>query len=99
VTDTMRDANGNPVEGVLFNILFHNMTKFARTFQVVQHPDRTITLLVVPLGPELPRQAEKLLRTCVERYMPGVPMAIETVGDIPLTAAGKHRRVIVEASN
>ena len=48
VTETMHDASGNPVEGILFNILFLNLSKHARQFQVVQRADRRVLLRVVP---------------------------------------------------
>ena len=59
VTDTMRDADGNPVEGILFNILFLAMAKHTRQFQAVQRPDRSLVLKVVPtLAGRLPTEVE-----------------------------------------
>ena len=96
VTETMRDADGNPVEGILFNILFLNMAKHTRQFQVVQRADRRITLRIVPVGPFLDPGAEALIREFVGKHLRGVPLDIEIVPDIPLTRAGKLRRVVVE---
>ncbi|MBX3158005.1 MAG: phenylacetate--CoA ligase family protein [Deltaproteobacteria bacterium] len=96
VTDTMRDADGNPVEGILFNILFLNMAKHARQFQVVQRADGRLTLKVVPTGAELPSAAETLIREFVGKHLRGVPFEIEVVREISLSGAGKLRRVIVE---
>ncbi|MGE0867378.1 MAG: phenylacetate--CoA ligase family protein [Kofleriaceae bacterium] len=96
VTDTMRDAEGNPVEGILFNILFLNMAKHTRQFQVVQRADRRLTLKVVPIGPSLAREAELLIREFVGTHLRGIPLEIEVVPDIPLTGAGKLKRVVVE---
>jgi hypothetical protein len=42
-----------------------------------------------------PREA-KIIRDYVEKYLPGVPVTIEVVRDIPLTAAGKRHPVVVE---
>jgi phenylacetate-CoA ligase len=98
VTETMRDADGNPVEGILFNILFLNMAKHTRQFQVIQRADRRITLKVVPAGNELvlDHAAEALIREYVGKHLRGIPLDIEVVPEISLTRAGKLRRVIVE---
>ncbi len=96
ITDTMSDADGNPVEGILFNILFLNMAKHTKQFQVVQRADRRLVLKVVPVGDRLPADAEHLIREFVGVHLRGVPLEIEIVHDIPLTRAGKLRRVIVE---
>lgn len=96
VTDTMRDAEGNPVEGILFNILFLNMAKHTRQFQVVQRADRRVVLKVVPAGPRLEPTAESLIREFCGTHLRGIPLDIEVVHDIPLTRAGKLRRVVVE---
>jgi len=99
VTDTMRDADGNPVEGILFNILFLNMAKHTRQFQVVQRPDLRITLRIVPVGTFLDQGAERLIREFVGKHLRGVPLDIEIVAEISLSRAGKLRRVIVEPPN
>jgi acyl-coenzyme A synthetase/AMP-(fatty) acid ligase len=92
----MRDADGNPVEGIMFNILFLNMAKYTRQFQVVQRADRRLVLRVVPVGPTLDPAAEKLIRDYVQQHLRGIPLDIEVVPEIPLSKAGKLRRVIVE---
>jgi phenylacetate-CoA ligase len=99
VTETMRDADGNPVEGILFNILFLNMAKHTRQFQVVQRADRRIELRIVPVGPFLDPGAEALIREFCAKHLRGIPLDIQIVPEIPLTRAGKLRRVIVERSN
>lgn len=96
VTETMRDAHGNPVEGILFNILFLNMAKYARQFQVVQRADRRLTLRVVPTQESLAPEAEALIREFVGKHVAGIPLEIEQVREIPLTRAGKLCRVVVE---
>ena len=97
VTDTMRDAEGNPVEGILFNILFLAIAKHTRQFQAVQRRDGRLVLRVVPAAHgKLPDEAVALIREFVGRYVRGVPLEIECVPEIPLTAAGKLRRVMVE---
>lgn len=96
VTETMRDAHGNPVEGILFNILFLNMAKHTRQFQVVQRADRRLVLRVVPVGDCLDPAAEQLIRDYVGKHLRGIPLEIEVVSEISLSRAGKLRRVIVE---
>lgn len=97
VTDTMRDAAGNPVEGILFNILFLNMAKHTRQFQAVQRADGSLVLKVVPMASgRLPPEVEALIREFVGTHLRGIPLTIELVTDIPLTRAGKLRRVVVE---
>ncbi len=97
VTDTMRDAFGNPVEGILFNILFLNMAKHTRQFQAVQRADGSLVLKVVPtLDGRLPPEVEALIREFVGTHLRGIPLVIEIVTEIPLTKAGKLRRVVVE---
>jgi phenylacetate-CoA ligase len=99
VTDTMRDADGNPVEGILFNILFLNMAKHTKQFQVVQRADRRLLLRIVPIGASLDPGAEALIREYVGKHLRGIPLEIEIVPEISLSRAGKLRRVIVEPQN
>jgi phenylacetate-CoA ligase len=98
VTDTLRDADGNPVEGILFNILFLAMAQYTRQFQAVQSADRHLLLKIVPTGDTLPPQAEALIREFVGKHLRGIALEIEVVPEIPLTPAGKLHRVIVERS-
>jgi phenylacetate-CoA ligase len=96
-TETMFDGEGNPVGGLVFNILFSSIGHVAKAFQVVQRPDRSVVFKVVPWQGEcLPEREEALLRAHAERYLPGAPFTIELVEHIPLTAAGKRRVVVVE---
>ncbi|MDQ3335417.1 MAG: hypothetical protein M4D80_09650 [Myxococcota bacterium] len=96
VTDTMHDADGNPVEGILFNILFLAIAEYTRQFQVVQRATGQLLLKLVPKGPSLPVHAERVIREFVGQHVRGVPLDIQIVPDIPLTSAGKLHRVIVE---
>jgi phenylacetate-CoA ligase len=97
VTETMYDGAGNPVGGLVFNILFSAIGHVAKTFQVVQRKDRSVVFKVVPYtGSALPAREEAILRSHAERYLPGAPFAIEVVDAIPLTPAGKRKVVVVE---
>jgi phenylacetate-CoA ligase len=95
-TETLRDRDGRPVGGMVFNLAFSPLAEAVRQFQAVQHRDGSITVKVVPSGGELPRAAlEHVARSCA-RYLPGVPVLFEEVADIPATATGKRRVVVVE---
>jgi hypothetical protein len=63
----------------------------------VQRLDRSVVFKVVPFqGDVVPPREAKIIRDYVEKYLPGVPVTIEVVRDIPLTAAGKRHPVVVE---
>ena len=97
-TETMYDGNGRPVGGLVFNILFSTIGHVARSFQVVQRADGSVVFKVVPyVGQTLPAREEQILREHAARYLPGARFEIDVVDDIPLTAAGKRRVVVVEA--
>jgi phenylacetate-CoA ligase len=97
VTDTLYDGAGRAVGGLVFNILFGIIGSFARTFQIVQRRDRSIVFKIVLFsGAQLPARETKLIREYADRYLPGAPLSIEVVDDIPLSPAGKRRVVVVE---
>jgi phenylacetate-CoA ligase len=97
VTETLRDGSGNAVNGLVFNILFGVMDHVARKFQVVQRLDGSVVMKVVPNGsPRLPDKASRSLHDFAAKYLPGAPFDIEYVDDIPLSAAGKRKVVVVE---
>jgi phenylacetate-CoA ligase len=97
VTETMYDGAGNPVSGLVFNILLAAIGQVARNFQITQRKDRSITMKIVPFeGDRIPEREEHLVRLQAAKYLPGAPFAIEYVQEIPLSPAGKRRVVIVE---
>jgi phenylacetate-CoA ligase len=96
-TETLRDGRGNAVGGLVFNILFGVMDHVANKFQVVQKADGRIVMKVVPtIGDVLPEANSRAIHQFADKYLPGAPFAIEYVNDIPLTAAGKRKVVVVE---
>jgi phenylacetate-CoA ligase len=97
ITETMHDGTGKPVSGLLFSILFAMIGIEAKQFQVIQNKDRSLTVrLVLVHGAALSKQGDKSVRDWVAKYIPAVPLTIEIVDEIPLTAAGKRKLVIVE---
>ncbi|MBA3456307.1 MAG: phenylacetate--CoA ligase family protein [Deltaproteobacteria bacterium] len=97
VTETLRDGNGNAVGGLVFNILFGVMSHVARKFQVIQRLDGSVVMKVVPnVGDRLPEAENTKVHEFARKYLPATPFTIEYVDDIPLTAAGKRKVVIVE---
>jgi hypothetical protein len=81
---------------MVFNLAFSPLAEAVRQFQAVQHADGSITVKVVPAGPALPADALAHVERSCARYLPGLPVKFETVADIPATATGKRRVVIVE---
>lgn len=95
VADTLMDASGSRVNGLVFNVVIAFLADAIREFQVVQHRDLSITLRIVPT-PQYGGQTEQTLRRTWEKYLPGVPVTIELVAEIPIAASGKKRVVVVE---
>jgi phenylacetate-CoA ligase len=94
-TETLRDGEGKPVGGMIFNLAFSPLADSVRPFQAVQHRDGSITVKVVPAaagGPVPAAALDHVARSCA-RYLPGVPVRFETVADIPATRTGKRRVV------
>jgi phenylacetate-CoA ligase len=99
ITETLRDGHGNPVSGLLFAILFLNLVEHARQYQAVQHVDGSLTIRIVPIDqghPGLPASTTDLVHQFCGRYLPGVPVTLDFVADIPAGPAGKRRLVVVE---
>jgi len=95
-TETLRDGAGNAVGGMIFNLAFSPLAEAVRQFQAVQHGDGSITVKVVPDGRELPGAALAHVEASCARYLPGVAVRFEMVGDIPATRTGKRKVVVVE---
>ena len=98
MTETLHDGNGNAVSGLVFSVLFAMISIEAKQFQIVQHVDRSLVLRIVLVdGPALSEKGDRSFRDWVAKYLPNTPFTIEIVDEIPLTAAGKRKLVIVES--
>ncbi|MEZ4403986.1 MAG: hypothetical protein R3B06_28450 [Kofleriaceae bacterium] len=98
VTDTLRDGQGHPVNGLLFSILFVSFAEEAREFQVVQRAagDLTIRLVMSTPGAQVSAALERTTQVFLAKYLPGIAWRWEYVDTIPSSAAGKHHIVVVE---
>ncbi len=95
VTETLTDANGARVNGLVFNVLFASVGNAVRQFQAVQHPDRSITLRVVP-NENFDDATRRVVHDMAARYLPGLPFDLATVSEIPTLPGGKRQVVVVE---
>lgn len=94
--EMLYDAQGNEASGILVSIMFLALTPYATGFQVIQRRNRDIVVHVVPRQATFPPEAEAITRTHLAKYLPGVPVTIVPVAEIPLTRGGKLRLVINE---
>lgn len=99
VSDIIRGLDGQQVHGEFFSHLLEEVYWPSRfevsQFQVVQHRDMSVTWKVVATI----RPSERDVRTLIQhtrRYLGPLPVRVEFVETIPLTAAGKRRFTISE---
>lgn len=95
VTDSLRDAGGNRVGGLIFNVIFAALADTVTQFQAVQHLDGSVTLKLVPT-PALDAAAREHIRRNCEKYLPGIAVTTELVSEIPVGKNGKRQVVVVE---
>jgi phenylacetate-CoA ligase len=95
VTETLVDGSGARVNGLVFNVVIAHLAHAIRQFQVVQRKDRSVTIRVVPTS-TFDAGIEGVLRATWERYLAGVPVTLELVGDLPISQSGKRQVVVVE---
>ncbi len=92
VTETLTDAHGGHVSGLLFNTLVAHTGDTIQAFQVIQRADRSVTLRVVAK----PTFDERALLSAATPHFRGLPVTIERVDEIPLDRSGKRRIVVIE---
>ncbi len=95
VTETLTDAKGKPVNGLVFNVMFSTLGYTVRQFQAVQHKDRSVTLRVVP-NEMFDAGARKIVQDQAGKYLPGLPFKLEIVKEIATSPSGKRHVVVVE---
>ncbi|HTA18867.1 MAG TPA: hypothetical protein VK989_06220, partial [Polyangia bacterium] len=95
VTETLVDGSGARVNGLVFNVVIAHLAHAIRQFQVVQRKDRSVTLRVVPTA-TFDASIEGVLRATWEKYLAGVPVTLELVDELPISASGKRQVVVVE---
>jgi phenylacetate-CoA ligase len=96
VTETLRDAEGRPVSGILFSVLFTVLAQHARQFQVIQRRDRSVIVRLVPDRDLGGGELEKIRAYCAG-YLPGIEIATVLVDDIAPARSGKRQVVVVES--
>ena len=98
VTDTLRDGRGNPVNGLLFSILFVSLTDEAREFQILQRRSGELVIRVVTVTPgqRISAKLDKITADFLAKYLPGISYQWEYVDGIAAAAGGKRHIVVVE---
>ncbi len=96
VTETLLDADGNRVNGLIFNVVIAHLAGAIRQFQVVQHKDRSVSLRVVP-SVSFDEGTEQKLYDVWRYYLSGVAFSLEKVSSIDPGPNGKRQVVLVEA--
>jgi len=94
VTETLEDATGGRVNGLLFSTLVLPLGDKLTAYQVVQHRDRSITVRVVSTS--MDAKDESSLVSDIARYVGDLPIRVQRLEDLPLEASGKRRLVVVE---
>jgi phenylacetate-CoA ligase len=98
VTDSLRDGAGNPVNGLLFSILFVSFVEETREFQIVQKADDELVIRVVMAKPgaQVSPALDRVTGEQMAKYLPGIRWRWEYQDAIAPAAGGKHHVVVVE---
>jgi phenylacetate-CoA ligase len=93
--DTLRDANGEPVSGMVFISLMQSHAHMLRAFQVVQRKNGDLELHVVRGNDwDEVRFAATVRR--LHGYFKGLPLRVMFCDEIPASKSGKRRPIVVE---
>jgi phenylacetate-CoA ligase len=94
--DTLRDAHGAPLPGMVFISLLQSETQMLRSFQAVQKKGGEVELKVVR-GAEFDERRFADVTRRVKAYLKGLPLRVVFTDAIPPSASGKRRPIVVEA--
>jgi phenylacetate-CoA ligase len=94
--DTLRDANGEPVSGMLFISLMQTDTQMLRAFQVVQRKSGDVDLYVVR-GSDWDDVRFGATVRRAQTYFKGLPLRVTLCDEIPASKSGKRRPIVVES--
>ena len=95
--DTLHDAQGTPIPGIVFHVLFSDSRQeVIKQFQAVQHKSGDITFRAVR-GQDWNEEAFAKIMDRFRQYLRGVPLKIELCESIPAAANGKRKTILVEA--
>lgn len=93
-TEQLRDADGQPVSGLMVPALIALFRHHVEEYQVVQRASGEVVLRIVA-GPRFDAKAMAEVVTRAEGYL-RLPVRIEKVGRIDRGPGGKHRVVVIE---
>ena len=93
--DTLRDANGDAVPGMLFASLLQLDAGALRAFQVVQKLTGEVELKIVK-GRDWHEERFTAASRRLRGYFKGLPFRVTFCDEIPASASGKRRPIIVE---
>ena len=91
--DTLVDARGAPLPGMLFIALLAQKVNLVRQFQVVQKNDGKVTLKIVR-GPSFAQPALDAITRRFKGYLRGLPLEVEVLHSIPCEPSGKRRPIV-----
>jgi phenylacetate-CoA ligase len=95
--DTLRDAFGNPIPGIVFHVLFSDSRReVIKQFQAVQHRSGEITFKAVR-GQDWDEDAFAKIMARFREYLRGLTLRIEICEAIPPAANGKRKTILVES--
>jgi phenylacetate-coenzyme A ligase PaaK-like adenylate-forming protein len=95
--DTMRDANGDPVPGMLVISLLASEAGLLREFQCVQKAGGGVELKIVRGRDWDEARFQKTVRR-IEPYFKGLPLSVSYCDEIPASKSGKRHPIRIEAN-
>jgi phenylacetate-CoA ligase len=94
-SETLRNAKGDPIPGILVHSLISYLDHTLREVQVVQRANGEVVIRIVPGGPGDAAVLETMAST-VRSYLWGLPVRVEWVDAIERGPNGKLRTIVVE---